>query len=158
MNGKTRKKIYQFLVERDGEHCKFCGVSGKEKQLVVDHKDNNNNNNHPANHQLSCRRCNYLKNPRRPLDLSERNAEDESELQKSTRLRPLVREFIFHEVNELNEVAVKELLDAGAEEFSCSQITINRILDAMCSSRGVLERIPRGRTYIIRYKTSPPGI
>lgn len=151
MNGSTRKKLYALLVERDGEHCTFCGKFG-ETRLVIDHKDNNNRNNNPTNLQLACRRCNYLKNPRRPLDLSERDDDGETELEKSRRLRPLIRQFILHEVNERGEVPEKELLDGGAEEFSCSQQTILRVLDAMCSFRGILEKVLRVRTCIIRYK------
>lgn len=158
MNGPTQKKLYSILVIRDGEHCQRCMALPPKIKLVIDHKDNNNSNNDLFNLQLLCRRCNYLKNPRRPLDLSEREDDGESELQKGRRLRPLVRSFIFHEIHERGEVPEKELLDAGAEEFACSQITIKRILDAMCSFRGLLERVLRVRIAIIRYKSTPPGI
>jgi hypothetical protein len=152
VNGPTRKKVYSFLVQRDTEYCKLCGVSGKDVQLVIDHIDNNKKNNNVTNLQLLCRRCNYFKNPREPLDLSEREDEGETELQKSKRLRPLIRKFILHEINERTEVPEKDILDGGAEEFSCSQQTIKRILDGMCSFRGVLENIGRARRTTIRYK------
>ncbi len=154
MNSRTRKKLYIFLVNQDGECCKNCGRIPPEVDLVVDHKDNNNDNNHPDNIQLLCRRCNYLKNPRRPLDLSEREEDEETELQKSRRLRPLVRRFILHEINERVVVSEKELLDGGAEVHASSQQTIKRILDSMCSLYGILERVRQGGTNIIRYKDS----
>lgn len=152
MNGPTRKKVYYFLVNRDTEYCKRFRVSGKDTQLVIDHKDNNNKNNDVTNLQLLCRHCNYLKNPRRPLDLSVREDDGETELQKSRRLRPQVRQFIYHEINEQKEVPEKELLDGGAEVHECSQQTIRRILDQMCSPYGLLERVKRSKTIIVMYK------
>ena len=65
MNGRTRKKLYMIIVKRDGEFCKFCGRSPPEVNLVIDHKDNDNSNNFLGNLQLTCRSCNYKKNPRR---------------------------------------------------------------------------------------------
>ena len=48
MNGQTRKKLYQEMVNDEGEFCKICNVTSKERQLVIDHKDNNNSNNPAA--------------------------------------------------------------------------------------------------------------
>jgi len=68
MNGSNRKKLYQEMVNDEGEFCKICNVTSKERQLVIDHKDNNNSNNLRENRQFLCRSCNYKKNPRRPVD------------------------------------------------------------------------------------------
>jgi len=152
MNGITRKKLYPIIASRDGEYCRCCGALPYERQLVIDHKDNNNSNNDLNNLQLLCRTCNYQKNPARPLDLCVREDEDETELQKSRRLRPQVRQFVFHEVSERTEVPEKELLDGGAEEFACSQETIKRIVASMCSFRGILERDTRSSIAMIRFK------
>ena len=156
MNGKKRKKLYAFLVKRDGEFCNNCKKCLPEVNLVIDHIDNDNKNNSLDNLQLLCRQCNYSKNPRRPLDLSESEdeKEDETELQKSSRLRPLVRKFILHEINESNVVQEKELLDGGAELHSCSQQTIKRILDGMCSKIGILKKIKLRGITVIQYKDS----
>ena len=153
MNGPTRKKWYVFLVKRDRECCKHCDKCPPEVNLVVDHRDNNNDNNSPENLQLLCRRCNYLKNPRRPLD-SEREyvREEETELQKSNRTEPLFRKFVFREINELREVPRSELINSGAEDIEISPLTTGRYLDKMCSSRGLLERVKRVNTTMIRYK------
>ena len=59
--------MYAMLVKRDGERCKNCSCTSKERQLVVDHIDNNNNNNKLDNLQLLCRRCNFFKDSR-PID------------------------------------------------------------------------------------------
>lgn len=154
MNGITRKKWYVILVKRDGECCRHCDKIPPEVNLVIDHKDNNNYNNSLDNLQLLCRRCNYMKNPRRPVDLSEREEEDETELQKSRRIRPLIRKFILHEVNERGSVLEKELQDGGAELHSCSQQTVQRVIDSRCSPYGILERVKISGVYFIRYKES----
>ena len=154
MNGITRKKWYTILVNRDGECCKHCDKIPPEVNLVIDHIDNDNDNNSPDNFQLLCRRCNYLKNPRRPVDLSEREEDDETELQKSRRIRPLIRKFIIHEVNEQGVIPEKELQDGGAELHSCSQQSVKRVIDSMSSPYGILERVKNSGSYFIRYKDS----
>jgi hypothetical protein len=152
MNGITRKRFYIFLVKRDGENCKHCDKSPPKVNLVIDHIDNNNGNNSSGNLQLLCRRCNYLKNPRRPVDLSEREEEDETELQKSRRIRPLIKKFILHEINENGVVSEKDLQNGGAELHSCSQQTVQRVIDSICSPYGILERVKSSGGYFIRYK------
>ena len=154
MNGKQRKKSYNFLSKRDGEFCKCCRKLSSEVQLVVDHKDNNSKNNLKQNLQLLCRACNYLKNPRRPLDLcvSEDVSEDKNELQTSRRTEPQFRKFVFHELNERGEVPEKDLIYSGAEDVGISSITAERYLKKMCSSRGICEFSNRGKTTIVRYK------
>ena len=102
MNGKQRKKFYDLVSKRDGEFCKCCGKLPFEGQLVVDHRDNDSKNNRPENHQLMCRKCNYLKNPRiEPLDLcvNKGDLEDQNELQTSRRTEPQFRAYVFHELN-----------------------------------------------------------
>jgi hypothetical protein len=155
MNGPTRKKIYTEL-SKNGELCQFCGRTSDVMQLVIDHIDNNNVNNNPENLRLLCRRCNYIKNPRRPVDecVNENVHEEMSELQTSHTKKPLFRRFVWHEINELEEIPEKNILDSVAEELDMSQVTAKRWLDAMCSSRGALERITRVKTTIVRMKHS----
>lgn len=154
MNGIRRKKIYTELSQKYGELCQFCGKTSDIMQLVIDHKDNNNANNNPENLQLLCRRCNYIKNPRRPVDecVSENVHEEMSELQTSQTKKPLFKRFVWHEIHERVEVPEKEILDSSAEELDISQITAKRYLDAMCSSHGCLEKVIRVKTSIIRMK------
>ena len=154
MNSRKRKEVYAYLVQRDGEYCKGCGVYPPERRLVVDHKDNNNSNNNSNNHQLLCYTCNYLKNPRGPLDMREGEGKDESELEKSSRLVPLVKEFFNKVVDERGEILRKELLDACTEEFDYSQQAGKRRLDGMCSFRGELEYIKRVDGIYVRRKTN----
>lgn len=49
---------YLYLCERDGHKCSVCVVSDRERELVVDHIDNNPNNWAPENLRLLCRSCN----------------------------------------------------------------------------------------------------
>ena len=156
MNGVTRKKIYAELSQKHGALCQFCGRRPEDMQLVIDHIDNNNSNNDRQNLRLLCRRCNYIKNPRRPVDecVSESVTEELSEIQTSQTKKPLFKRFVWHEINERNEVPEKDLLDSSAEELDISQVTAKRWLDAMCSSHGFLERVVRVKTKIIRVKKS----
>ena len=154
MNGPTRKKNYMFLAERDGEHCKCCGVLSSERQLVIDHKDNNNGNNDLSNFQFLCRPCNYLKNPRRPLDLcvSECESGDLTEIQISQRKEPAFKKFVFHELNEYNEVSEYDLINDGAEDIGISPVTARRYLDKICSNRGICMRVISVNNTMIKYK------
>ncbi len=156
MNGQTRKRLYALLAREDGEHCRCCGLLPSEGQLVVDHKDNDNSNNSRENLQLLCRKCNYLKNPRRPFDLCERKEEsgDESELQNSKKNEPLFRDYVFSRLNEDSRKAIpeKEITYGGAEYVGNSPITCQRYLFKMCSSEGPLRRWRAVKTIVVGYK------
>jgi len=141
MNGRTRKKIYNYLIRRDGPYCKCCGALASERPLVVDHKDNNNANNQEDNHQLMCRSCNYLKNPRRserPVDkcVSEYENETVSELAVNREDEWQFRDYVYGRLEEQGEITEKDLLAAGAEVVGNSQVTCKRYLEKMCSSEG----------------------
>ena len=157
-----RKKIYHFLVNRDGEFCRCCGKLPFEGQLVIDHKDNNPFNNDPLNHQLLCRSCNYLKNPRRePVDLcvSESVIDGRiTEIDINRRKESLFRNGVYHMVNEFREVPQNEIINAISEDIGISPVTAKRYLDKMCSGRGTLERVNRVKTILIRYKTPISGL
>jgi hypothetical protein len=59
-NPATRFWVYKFLCTRDGSKCVLCGASDKEKELVIDHIDENPMNWSPENLRLLCRSCNGL--------------------------------------------------------------------------------------------------
>ena len=156
MNGRTRTKFYKEMIDDEGEFCKECGVPGKDKQLVIDHIDNNNSNNNRKNRRFLCRSCNYKKNPRGPVDkcVSESAFEDETELQNSKKNEPLVRRYIFHRLNENggNPIPETDLLNSAAERIGNSPVTCKRYLNKMCSPEGVLQRKLSGKTTVIGYK------
>lgn len=157
MNGITRKKIYEELSQDHGEYCQFCGKRPEDMQLVIDHIDNNNSNNAQNNLRLLCRRCNYIKNPRRPVDecVSENRHEETSELQTSRIKKPKFMKFLFHMLNEsdTNKISENDFLNSVAEELDISQITAKRWLLAKCSSVGILQRIRHVETWVIKYKS-----
>jgi len=156
MNGQTRKKLYAVLATEDGEYCKCCGLLPSEGQLIVDHKDNDNSNNARENLQLLCRRCNYLKNPRRPVDMCEREKEyeDETELQNNKKNEPLFRKYVFCRLNENDgkPIPEKDLCYGGAEHIENSPITCQRYLFKMCSVEGILRRWRPVKTMVVGYK------
>ena len=161
MNGPTRKKLYKEMIVDEGEFCKNCNVLGKERQLVIDHKDNNNSNNHRENRQFLCRTCNYKKNPRRPVDecVSEKEIPDRpSELKTSLINKPKFKKFVYHELNERSQVPEKELLDSTSEILDMSQVTGKRYMNGMCSDVGMLQRRTIGKTVVVQYKPEMPLI
>jgi len=157
MNGITRKKIYSKLSSRDGEYCKGCGKLSSEGQLVIDHRDNNNRNNNSSNIQLLCRSCNYLKNPRRPVDLCVRNSESlETEIQINRTKEPQFKRYVGQRVNEEGKVPEFDLINSGAEILDISPETTKRYLNKMCSSAGVYHKMVIGNTSVIKYKAEIP--
>jgi len=147
MNGRMRKKFFELLWKRDGPYCKCCGKLAWERPLVIDHKDNNNSNNSPENHQFLCRSCNYLKNPRRPVDMCVRTSppiSPDSSLAINKRSEPEFRKFVYEELNNLNGddkkygIETTSLINAGAEKVEVCIVTAGRYLDKMCSSSGKL--------------------
>ncbi len=157
MNGLTRKKWYDILSQEDGEYCRCCGFLPSEGQLVVDHKDNDNSSNSRENLQLLCRRCNYIKNPRRPVDMCERigESEGETELQNNKKNEPLFRKYVFCKLNENNNkpISQTDLCNGGAEHIDNSPVTCQRYLDKMCSPEGVLHRWRFVKTIVVGYKS-----
>ena len=154
MNGMTRKKLYRSISQRDGEFCRGCGALPFERKLVVDHRDNDNRNNESSNHQLLCRKCNYLKNPRRPVDLcvSVDESPDQSELEVNRTREPIFRKFVCHEINERTSVPELELINSGSEISGISPVTAKRYLNKMCSPLGICHRHQVGKIIVIEYK------
>ena len=158
MNGNTRKKKFDKVSKRDGPYCRNCGALPSEKQLVLDHVNNDPTNNILENLQLLCRRCNYLKNPRRPLDLCESEGEssDPSELEVSRLKEPGFRKFVCQQLNEHGKTPQKDLIDSASEELGISPVTGKRYLDKMVSSRGILRRWKSVNTILIDFKRELP--
>jgi hypothetical protein len=156
MNSVARNKRYSFHVERDGKRCNFCKRTPPQVQLVVDHKDNNKSNNIIENTQLLCRRCNYIKNPREPVDecVSENKSEDMSELQIKQKKNPEFTKLLLKMINDSSnyEVPQDETLDTIAKIIDMSQVTLKRYLLAECSEAGILERFKGSGKWKIRYK------
>jgi len=153
MNGPTRKKWYNYLAKRNGEYCRHCGAIPQERQLVVDHKDNDNSNNNPNNFQLLCRHCNYRKNPRRPVDecVSENEAQA-TEIQVNRTKEPQFKRLLAQYINENGRWEEKDLINSLAEKLELSPITIKRYLDKVCSSEGIYQRDNTFDGIFVKYK------
>lgn len=154
MNGHTRAKKYEFLAKRDGAYCRGCLALPSEKQLIVDHVDNNKKHNENENLQLLCRACNYLKNPRRPLYLCEREEqpEDQTELEVSKLKEPAFRKHVHQQLNEQAKIPEKDLINSACEVVGISPVTGKRYLDKMCSSTGLLKRSTSVKTIVVSLK------
>ena len=143
MNSRTRKKFYPILAKRDGEVCKVCHTPSTEKQLVIDHRNNNNSDNRIENLQLLCRACNYCKNPRKePVDnLCVSVCEEERplppEMIENRRKEPRFRRWVFDKVLANRRIRYEEAINAGAEYIQASSETVKRYLRKMTSSEGM---------------------
>ncbi|MGY5149571.1 MAG: HNH endonuclease [Candidatus Nitrosopumilus sp. bin_68KS] len=150
MNGRTRKKMYDFLCKRDGEYCKMCGKLPWEGQLVIDHRDNDNSNNSPENLQLLCRSCNYIKNPRdEPLDMCVSSSNESIKINKSK--EPKFREFVYTNIDENGSIDYEDAVYSGSEIVGVSPETAKRYIRKMCSKVGKLSKfrhIPIGCSLI----------
>ena len=141
MNKRDRDKFYRILAERDGEVCNICKTPASKKQLIVDHKNNNKRDNRLENLQLLCRKCNYLKNPRKkPVDFVCVSVCEERapppEMQANRRMEPLFRQWLFKKWMVNKSIRKDEAITAGAEHIGASTETTRRYVAKMTSSEG----------------------
>lgn len=170
LNSRQRKKLYKFLVERDGEKCKNCGRKPPHevKKLVVERIDNEEEYVHD-NIQLLCYRCNYLKNPRikerKPLDKGEGEEEGEdvlvekldleyvSSLDVSRQKKPLFLPYVEGRLDESPKgVEYSDLVASIAWKLDISIRTAEKWLIPACSSEGPYEIFKDGKTRLVRRK------
>ena len=159
MNSRMRKTAYPYLKNMFGPYCRGCQALESERELVIDHIDNNNKNNNPSNWQFLCRSCNYIKNPRleerEPLDVCECVSgpfDIPSEIKINRTKEPLFRKYAEEEVKANVQVQEQELINSGAEKLEFSPVTANRYLKKMYSSAGTLQRIKTKEEYYIIMK------
>jgi len=158
MNSRQRHKAYSYLKKRFGAYCRGCQALESERELVIDHRDNNNFNNHSNNWQLLCRSCNYIKNPRfaeRPLDVCGGGCDSldrETEITINREKEPKFREYVELRVGEEKQVPQQDLINGGAEYCGCSIKTTARWLAKMTSSQGELRKKKVGNVTMIIIK------
>ena len=143
MNSRMRRKAYAYLKKMFGAYCQGCHALETEKELVIDHKDNNNSNNNPDNWQFLCRSCNYIKNPRlaerEPLDVCGGECDlfsKPTEISINREKEPEFREYVIQQVARNGKMKRRELVNTASERIGMSQKTATRYLDKMCSSEG----------------------
>ena len=158
MNSRQRHKAYSYLKTRFGAYCRGCQALESERELVIDHRDNNNFNNHSNNWQLLCRSCNYIKNPRlveRPLDVCGGGCDSldrETEITINREKEPKFRKYVELIVGEEKQVPQQDLINGGAEYCGCSIKTTARWLAKMTSSQGELQKKKVGNVTMIIIK------
>ena len=158
MNSRQRHKAYSYLKTRFGAYCRGCQALESERELVIDHRDNNNFNNHSNNWQLLCRSCNYIKNPRlveRPLDVCGGGCDSldrETEITINREKEPKFRKYVELRVGEEKQVPQQDLINGGAEYCGCSIKTTARWLAKMTSSQGELRKKKVGNVTMIILK------
>ena len=159
MNSRMRNTAYPYLKNMLGPYCRGCQALESERELVIDHIDNNNKNNNPNNWQFLCRSCNYIKNPRlkerEPLDVCVSVSgpfDIPSEIKINRTKEPLFRKYAEEEVKANVQVQEQELINSGAEKLEFSPVTANRYLKKMYSSAGTLQRIKTKEEYYIIMK------
>ena len=142
MNNRQRKIAYARL-KKFGAYCRGCQALESEKELVIDHKDNNNSHNHTSNLQFLCRSCNYIKNPRlaerEPLDVCGGECDSldkETEITINREKQPMFEEYLIQQVARNGPMKRRELVNAASERVGISQKTATRYLDKMCSYEG----------------------
>ena len=146
MNSRQRHKAYSYLKKRFGAYCRGCQALESERELVIDHRDNNNFNNHSNNWQLLCRSCNYIKNPRlveRPLDVCGGGCDSldrETEITINREKEPKFRKYVELIVGEEKQVPQQDLINGGAEYCGCSIKTTARWLAKMTSTEGIFQK------------------
>ena len=159
MNSRMRNTAYPYLKNMFGPYCRGCQALESERELVIDHIDNNNKNNNPSNWQFLCRSCNYTKNPRlkerEPLDVCGGVSEPfdtPSEIKINREKEPRFKTYAEEEVKSNVHVLEQELIHSGAEKLGLSPITTDRYLKKMYSSAGTLQRIKTKEEYYIIMK------
>ena len=141
INSRMRKIAYARL-KKFGAYCRGCQALESEKELIIDHKDNNNSHNHPSNLQFLCRSCNYIKNPRlaeRPLDVCGGEWDlfsKPTEISINREKEPEFREYVIRQVARNGPMKRRELVNTASERIGISQKTATRYLDKMCSYEG----------------------
>ena len=149
-NRHSRVKWYELLCEEEGEKCKECGRTPPEWYLELDHKDNNSSHDIRSNVQLLCRRCHRRKHPRgkgkrRPriqnLKAFEQPHSSSTEFQTNRRAEPRFRRWLYRMVKKHIRIPTDDVINGGAEYASCSQITIRRYLQKLCSIIGAFREV-----------------
>ena len=140
LNKRQRDKYYKIQADLFGEYCRNCKVSGTKDTLVLHHINNNNKDNRKENHQLLCRRCNYLVNPRKkPVDfvcVSVCEEPTPTELKENRRMEPIFRQWVLRKLKVRHPRRIDEIITAGAEFVGASTETTKRYVRKMTSDEG----------------------
>lgn len=169
LNSRQRKRLYKYLIDKDGEECKNCHVTPKihGKKLIIDRINNNDPSYHPTKIQFLCYKCNYLKNPRKkerkPLDqcvsVSVKMDEAKNELETPTEIQinrakePEVIKYAEKRITEKPDgVEKNDLIDSAAYIVGASQPAVERYMRKQWSTEGPYELFKSGNKTLVRKK------
>ena len=164
------------IVESDGPSCIFCNLDTPEYDRELEHLDNHIENNKPENHALAHKKCNLEKrhNPDFQIIAKERLAlnqtrnmtsaiEDKTEygnspeIEHNVNVGQFVRQCLEEVTKTDGEILSSDALNGytylAKEKFGhCSQVTIRRHLDALCSPPGPFMKIKNssGKSVIVK--------
>lgn len=166
---QTRRWVYRFLCERDGEKCLVCDKTPhRNRSLEIDHVDNNPHNENPSNLCLLCHKCNNdlrritTKQKVKLIKLKwlhcvcvcDRQAqssttgiakylvdygEGSSEMKANDLFEVQFREWLLQLLHIYRWLTKKEVIASGAEKTGCSPMTIQRYLSKLTSIEGILQ-------------------
>ena len=134
ISGQTTKKLYQQLVERDGEVCSFCCNGTEIRQLVIV-KKNKSKEYKIENLELYCKRCNSFRKSAQSGDISV--SSEETSLSVNREKEPKFRKWVYKLLSKSKYVDRKILVNDGAEKFELSPTTTKRYLEKICSGVGL---------------------
>jgi len=154
MNGYTTRKKRQMLITNSGEYCKCCGYYKIPSKLVINHKDNNLKNNELDNLQILCRSCVNLK-----YQTSEHNdlcvktkTKEETPISINREKEPKFKEFVYRNIPCGSAIALKAIINSGAEEIDASPVTTRHYLDKMVSRSGELMEFEHDGITMVMFK------
>lgn len=157
-NGRELKVIKSWLVKRCIEEhgkliCDICKNEKTERQLIIEHKDNDFLNWHPENLHLACQSCNIKKDPpyRNPGDID--NVRDgvrvfvqdllndeikprTAEMQRNMRSEPAFISWLKREMNKKLRMELEDVINSGAHISEVSVDTTRRYLKKLTSRLG----------------------
>lgn len=140
MRKSKRIELYHLLIQRDGDRCRICHVSGYRARLVVDHIDNDSRNNELSNLQLLCRTHNYRKNPRPLKTIDSQIIQDPKpqtfEMRRNIQAEPKFRAWLWAQLTKRMRITEGEAINSGSEVAGISPLTARRYLSKVCSAEG----------------------
>jgi len=155
----ARQRLHKrdFLLDRDGVKCLYCVLKLDPNDCVIDHLNNNEYDNDDENLVLCHEKCNLDKrnNPEYQIIAQEKlesnqkrvfksYMEDKSqygnspEIEHNVNVKQFVKQFLTEKIQTDGEIEYSDALNGltylCSEKFDhCSQVTIRRHLDALCS-------------------------
>ena len=173
----AKQKLHRkhFLIDRDGINCLYCELELDLDNCEIEHLDNNEYNNDIENNALSHITCNAEKrtnidyqiiaqeklksNQRRifkPYLEDKTDYGNSPEIEHNVNVKSFVKQFLMEKIKIDIKILFSDALNGltylcGEKFGHCSQITIRRHLDALCSPWAPFMRITEnGKRYITK--------